>query len=1036
MSKDSTVTATVNPSEASASTTVDTGFAEPDGTPAAVQQFAPTVVAVADPGQPEDPGADLEARVAGRLAKKLTTDWNAVQDFMNAVVPWPASPSNTGWINLHWSYPDKNSKATPPPNVLRGGKPYKEIADFIKDVAWRLQHPENYKDMFFCTSKQRDTKLDRNGRVRAAKSAPAALALKSIWVDIDVGPDEVDKAGKVTKAHYHSEVEALKAILRFASKVGLPTPSAIVRSGGGLHVYWISTEALTRKDWLPYAQGLKNLLNANTVLADTPVTTDAARILRIPGTLNHKPKYPQPMPVELIDILLNTYDFSSKLAFLHQFAGPAVAPTAAPAQHSIWADDPTVSPGARDSFKDGPAPGFNNPEFRSEPGLEAGFNKQEEFKVDYRPIFKKCGFYRDALLTGGKGHGQPLWNLAVLGATFMEKGDDIAHRISHMHAGYTKDPTQALYDRKLAERAASGTLGYPSCAAFAGAGSASCQKCPLFPQGKSPLNIRPDAPEFTAAGNTADGDAAQANPSFVDPYAEFVGPEFPLDILPATLAAFVDAEHRAMGADPAAIAMAALTAVAGAMNSETRVRMADGWWEKPILWTVLVGQPSSMKSPILDKVNKPLSDIDHERSKRFSQAHKQWLQDKKIDKTIVGPVKQPRCLINDATPEKVAEILSRDPSGSLMVHDELAGWLGSFERYNSGSSRSFFLSCWNGGTFTKDRVGNGSQDADAEICVDNLALGILGGIQPDLLGKLGDLTSDGLLQRFLIVLMKRAERGNQDYPLTEIEAEYEKLIRSINGSPAQNYHFADDALKVRDRVLDYLHMLELVDGFPTSLIGAIGKLKGYFARVCLVLHIARRHDVTIQTARELNPSFPRAAGERLSRLLGVTLDDSLSAGINGSSAISRETAQMAERLVREFLLPNCFGFYDVVANGGQEREKLRSIGDFILACNKTRLRPSDFTAGVHALRGEPEQKIRDWVGRFCGMDWLVAEEGRSGAPAKAWLVVSGLREHFAERRKQAQAARAEAHAILKAGGSRGRRKDNSDKSAGGKGAPI
>jgi hypothetical protein len=32
------------------------------------------------------------------------------------------------------------------------------------------------------------------------------------------------------------------------------------------------------------------------------------------------------------------------------------------------------------------------------------------------------------------------------------------------------------------------------------------------------------------------------------------------------------------------------------------------------------------------------------------------------------------------------------------------------------------------------------------------------------------------------------------------------------------------------------------------------------------------------------------------------------------------------------------------------------------------------------------------------------------------MVVPGLREHFAARRKQAQEARAEAHAILKAGG--------------------
>jgi len=58
------------------------------------------------------------------------------------------------------------------------------------------------------------------------------------------------------------------------------------------------------------------------------------------------------------------------------------------------------------------------------------------------------------------------------------------------------------------------------------------------------------------------------------------------------------------------------------------------------------------------------------------------------------------------------------------------------------------------------------------------------------------------------------------------------------------------------------------------------------------------------------------------------------------------------------------------------------------------------------------------AGRFCAMDWLRPEEEKPGVPPKAWLVVPGLREYFAERRKQAQAARAEAHAILKAGGSR------------------
>jgi hypothetical protein len=52
------------------------------------------------------------------------------------------------------------------------------------------------------------------------------------------------------------------------------------------------------------------------------------------------------------------------------------------------------------------------------------------------------------------------------------------------------------------------------------------------------------------------------------------------------------------------------------------------------------------------------------------------------------------------------------------------------------------------------------------------------------------------------------------------------------------------------------------------------------------------------------------------------------------------------------------------------------------------------------------------------MDWLTPEETTRGVLPKAWHVAPGLREHFAERGKLAAAARAKAHAILKAGGDR------------------
>jgi hypothetical protein len=519
---------------------------------------------------------------------------------------------------------------------------------------------------------------------------------------------------------------------------------------------------------------------------------------------------------------------------------------------------------------------------------------------------------------------------------------------------------------------------------------------------------------------------AQHEGTFVDPYDEFVGPPFPFEVLTPTLRQFVDALATAMGADPSATAMAALTVVAGAMHAETSVRLADGWWEKPILWTLLVGPSSSMKSPIIDKVTQPLKRIDRDRKKQWQQQHRLWLHEKEKDKKAPPPPQPVRCVINDATHEKAAELLSRASSGSLMVHDELAGWLTSFERYSSGSSRAFYLQAWNGGSFTKDRVGKGKDDVDAEIFVENLALGVLGGIQPDRLTKLGDLTADGLLQRFLPSLMPAPRLADPYAPVGVAEAEYEKLIKAINAASRMSFKLDEDVFALRDDLMQYLHKLELVDGFPDSLVSAIGKLKGYFGRLCLVLQMAENHELQ---EPDLPPSFTPEAAARVQQLMPLVPDNALSAGVNLSELITRKTAEHADKLIREFILPHLFGFYDVVVNGGKERGRVRELADFVISTDKDRLRPSDFTAGVRSLRGEPDIKLREWIGRLCGMGWITPEEGKPGAPTKAWHVVPGLREHFAERRKQAQAARAEAHRILKAGGSRGSRK-SPDKSAG------
>jgi hypothetical protein len=602
-------------------------------------------------------------------------------------------------------------------------------------------------------------------------------------------------------------------------------------------------------------------------------------------------------------------------------------------------------------------------------------------------IAKECAFVVDAINTHGAAYTQPMWNLTTLLATFTEGGRADAHLMGSSHPGYSKESSNALFDRKVREKAEKG-LGWPSCRSISTAGCTACQSCKHFAAGKTPFHFAPSAVPAQDIDTAPAVPAEQA--SFADPWAEFVGPRFPLNILPTPLVNFVAAEHHAMGADPSPIAMAALTVVAGAMHAETHVRAGDGWFEKPIIWTTLVGDPSAMKSPIIQKSTTPLRKIDHRRDATYRQQYAAWKQAKATG-APPGPCpsKPGRLLVQDATPEKVAEILSRDPAGALMVHDELAGWLGSFERYSGGqASRAFYLQTWNGGAYLKDRVGQGGRDEYAEIRIDNLALSVLGGIQPNRLASIRDLTSDGLLQRFLPVVMRPPERGDEKHPVLAAENDYGRLVDLLQGAPPRRYEFESGATNVRTRVLDRLFELERIEGFPGALIGAIGKLKGYYARLALVLHVAGEHAAIMQ-------------------------GQSQSYGAD----IPRSTAEAAEHLVFDFLLPHMFALYDVIADGGKERETVRTIGSFVLASDRDRLRPSDLTTGVRKLRGEPYNKIAEWASRFCAMGWLRPENENTPTPS-AWLVVPGLREHFAERREQARIARAHARAILKAGGSR------------------
>lgn len=118
--------------------------------------------------------------------------------------------------------------------------------------------------------------------------------VKAVWLDIDCGADKAAKG-----AGYRTKKEAAQALKDFCKVAGLPSPTWIVDSGNGLHVYWALEEATTRGAWEATTGRLKLLCQNLNFMADPSRTTDAASVLRLPGTTNRKdPANPKPVTIK------------------------------------------------------------------------------------------------------------------------------------------------------------------------------------------------------------------------------------------------------------------------------------------------------------------------------------------------------------------------------------------------------------------------------------------------------------------------------------------------------------------------------------------------------------------------------------------------------------------------------------------------------------------------------------------------------------------------------------------------------------------
>lgn len=373
-----------------------------------------------------------------------------------------------------------------------------------------------------------------------------------------------------------------------------------------------------------------------------------------------------------------------------------------------------------------------------------------------------------------------------------------------------------------------------------------------------------------------------------EPAPRFLRQEFPsppelllVEIFGPKWAKWISQAAEAKSSPPDYV-VAGLLATAGATIGNSRWSSPwQGWAEPPILWTMVIGSPSSNKSPGLDAVLDPLKHTENVLRKEVEALLNTWRERADVAKIAESEWKSkvkdalkdgkeppakpkaanpgqepflPRLSIADATVERLAVIVAKQPRGTLLARDELAGWLHGMTRYSGGGSdRPFWLEAYGGRGYTVERMGRDP------VHIDRLSIGVVGGIQPDRLKSLLiQSDDDGLLARFLPIWPEPApiKRPREFGEAGFFERALTKLL-SLQMIPEETEPARPWIISFDDEARDLLDIFRVSvrsweNGAEGLLLSFIGKSPGFAVRLSLVLAYldwaagtgAEPHDIT------------------------------------------------------------------------------------------------------------------------------------------------------------------------------------------------
>jgi len=491
----------------------------------------------------------------------------------------------------------------------------------------------------------------------------------------------------------------------------------------------------------------------------------------------------------------------------------------------------------------------------------------------------------------------------------------------------------------------------------------------------------PEPPPYHANDNAPRAEQPPRPP--LDVFAEFPAPPIEAAMLPDVLWGYAAECGELIGVEPAMVAIPALVSCAAALHDGVRIqpkRHETGWTESARLWCAIVGTPSVKKSPAIRRATKRLRKIDadlaHENASKAADYAEQMEQHKEAKKeakktgvSLPTPERpqMKRMIVEDITVEALSEVLKDNDRGVLCIQDELSGWFGSMDAYSGGKAgnkdRAAWLQAYNGGFRQVDRVLRGS------VHIPNFSVSMIGGIQPDAIRRIAkDMTDDGLMQRFMVVIGRNAhefDRHENDEVSRDFAALVDHLHRVQPGEDAVK--LSEKAHEVREDLMAYANELAEYPALPGGLRSHLGKWSGLFARLLLVYHAIEC------AAASVHPCSRRVSGD---------------------------CAAHVDALMRRFLLPHALAYYTDVLGASSDLEHARWVAGHVLSKGLDAISNRDLVQAYKQWRGLDDWRRQRVMQVLEDMSWLtpVVEEGKpSRRGATSWLVNPLVHTAFAQK---------------------------------------